>query len=323
MPILFRHLLGNYFKSFFLCVGSFVSILIVSRFKEMARFAAISNDFLKTALFSLYQIPAILPFAFPIAALVASFLLSHRMSEKGEMTALFTSGCPQKWVLSPLLLIAFGLGLGSFSISADLSPLCRGASKRLLFDETSSNPSLLLQKKSLFNTSTYLKMDDENLVLVISHKKTGELQLFTSSYLEKLDNEVHGSDVGGILQQNQKTTTFFVKELFAPIEQESFSLRLKDLTFKELRKEGALTEMVQRSFLAFSVFTFTMLGFIFGIHLPRFPNQNLAWVFLIALLTLVIFFALKSIPSSLLFPVALFPHVFITLVSLKKLRTIS
>ncbi len=74
-PILWRYLLRSYFKIFFLCLFSFVALLIVSRFKEIAKCAALSGSGSKAALFILYQIPFIIPLALPISSLCSSFLL--------------------------------------------------------------------------------------------------------------------------------------------------------------------------------------------------------------------------------------------------------
>ena len=62
------------------------------RFKDIARFAALSADGVKTGLFVLYQFPHILPIAIPISALIASFLLFQRLSKTYELTALRASG---------------------------------------------------------------------------------------------------------------------------------------------------------------------------------------------------------------------------------------
>src|SRR4051812_38356814 len=104
MPILWRYALQSYLRVFFLSVCTFITVLIVARFKEIARFTALTGDWSKTGLFIVYQIPSILPIAIPISALIASLLLFQRLSRTYELTALRASGLSLSTILTPLLL---------------------------------------------------------------------------------------------------------------------------------------------------------------------------------------------------------------------------
>ena len=116
IPILWRYALQSYLRVFLLSVCTFIAVLLVSRFKEIARFAALSSDSLKTALFVVYQFPLILPMAIPISALIASLLLFQRLSRGSELTALRASGLSLRSILTPLLFT-------SFSLPSSCSPL--------------------------------------------------------------------------------------------------------------------------------------------------------------------------------------------------------
>jgi len=103
MPILWRYALQSYTRVLLLSICTFIAVLIVSRFKEIARFTALTCDFRKTGMFVFYQIPAILPIAIPISTLIASLLLFQKLSRSYELTALRASGLSLRSILAPLL----------------------------------------------------------------------------------------------------------------------------------------------------------------------------------------------------------------------------
>src|SRR5579872_4338640 len=114
MPILWRYALQSYLRVFSLSISTFIAVLIVARFKEIARFTALSGDWLKTGLYIVYQIPAILPIAIPISALIASLLLFQRLSRTFELTALRASGLSFRSILSPILFCSLLLTFFNF-----------------------------------------------------------------------------------------------------------------------------------------------------------------------------------------------------------------
>src|SRR5579872_3250406 len=158
-PILWRYAIQSYLRVFFLSVCTFIGVLFISRFKEIARFAALSSDWVQTGLFVAYQFPFILPMAIPISALIASLLLFRGLSRTHELTAFRASGLNFSQLLSPLLFISVCLSILNFSICAEVAPFCRRESRALLYRETSQNPLLLLQRQQLINfKDAYINM---------------------------------------------------------------------------------------------------------------------------------------------------------------------
>src|SRR5271166_4170240 len=102
MPTVWRYLLRSYFQVFLLSIASFVSALFVMRFKDIAEFATLNSDGLSIFLFSLYQLPYILPLAIPISCIISSILLFQKMSTSQELTALRAAGMGLKTLLFPL-----------------------------------------------------------------------------------------------------------------------------------------------------------------------------------------------------------------------------
>ena len=111
MPFVWRLLLRNYFQVFFLCMSGFISILLVTRVQEIARLAAVNSQIGKIFLFTLFQIPYILPIAIPISGLIAAILLLNRLSHTHELTAFRASGIGVKTLGTPLLMAAFLLSI--------------------------------------------------------------------------------------------------------------------------------------------------------------------------------------------------------------------
>lgn len=202
IPILWRYLLQAYIKVFLLSVCTFVSVLIVSRFKEIARFAALSGDWLKTGLFMLYQIPFILPLAIPISALVSAYLLFQRLSRNYELVAMRASGLSFRALLAPLLLMSFFLGCSNFSFCADISPYCWRESKALLYRKTSANPLLLMQRQNLVKIKhAYLKMDVKqdgkevgDFILITHNESMKRLNLISARLLKIEKSKLLGFD---------------------------------------------------------------------------------------------------------------------------------
>ncbi len=357
MPILWRYLLFSYLRVFFLSVGSFVGVLFVLRFKDIARFAALSADGMKTTLFILYQFPHILPIALPISALIASFLLFQRLSRSHELTALRASGVGLFSSIAPLLWISLFLSLANFSICASLAPYCRRETKTLLYRKTSVNPLVLLQRQQLAKIrNTYLDLDvqeegqrakdficitynenNERLNLIKAQKlsiEKDELLGKQTAILSHLPgNEAEGFDC--TLLENQKTMStsapllsLALKKKRPNMEANALSLQALFLQMKEGPKQERLAriEALRRYSLSAAVFSFTFLGCAFGIQMGRNPRKTpLLYAASWTLLVLISYFLGKGLKA---FPIAatmafLLPHPLLWLASVTRLHALN
>lgn len=149
MPILWKYLLKSYFQFFTLCNSGFVAVLLVIRFQEIAQFASSGAGIKHIALFSLYQIPYILPIAIPVSCLIASMILFQRMSFFLEFTALRACGIAIKSIAAPLLISSMVLCLINFSIASEITPITRTKAKHLMYEIVKENPLILMQKDSM------------------------------------------------------------------------------------------------------------------------------------------------------------------------------
>lgn len=155
MPILWRYVLVQFFKGFFLCTGAFIGILLTMRLDEITHFATLGPHFSYLLWFILYQIPYILPIAIPIAGLISTLLLMQRLSQQNELTALRASGMAFRHVLTPIFLAATLLAVTNFYIVSELATTSHLATGMLKNQLRSINPLLLASNKHLMRLQGY------------------------------------------------------------------------------------------------------------------------------------------------------------------------
>jgi lipopolysaccharide export system permease protein len=220
MPLVWRYLLKSYFQVFFLSLSGFVSVLLVTRFQEIAKFATASGSIVSIALFALYQIPFILPLAVPISCLIAAILLLQRLSHTQELTALRACGMGLYPIAFPLLFAGALLGFSNFIAASEIAPYSRSLSKKLIFDLISSNPLVILQKDTVVKLSgVYADMKTmkegqqaKDVIIVTKNSSNDRLSLMTAKELYVVDSLLFGKDVSFIStfvpKETQSLTTF-------------------------------------------------------------------------------------------------------------------
>ncbi len=318
MPILWLYILKGYFRVFLLSIVSFILILLVSRFKEIARFAALSDDPSSAFFFILYQIPLILPIAIPISSFIAAFLLFQRFSRNFELTAMRSSGMSLYRVLAPIFISSLSLSLFNFTLSAEIFPASRRASKNLFYEQTSSNPLLLLSRKSLIKIKkSYLHIDEnenekiaKNIVFIAPNQSNHRLMLISAKQLEISGTELKGENISLISyldsekeaefdpliiehQQSMATDAFSLSALLKKrrpcFDAGSLNIPMLRLMGKESSKKATRSqiEIMRRSALAITVFTMTFAGCVFGINNGRVSSKK-NMIFMAGLLLFVI-----------------------------------
>jgi len=359
MPLLWRYLLRNFIQVFLLCVSSFISILIVIRFQEIARFATSGAPLVKVALFTLLQIPYILPIAIPVSCLIAAVLLFQRLSLTHELTAFRACGLGLKSIATPLLFAGIFLTLVNFTIAGELSPRCRSYSKTLIYEMAMSNPLFVLQKESLIRLKNafydigVLKANRyaEDVLLVAKNSSNGRLTLMSAKELALKGDLLKGEQVTLIssvdpkredgfdhlvienqAEMNTKATNLsqFMQTADWSMNYEYLPLRMivahdyvvkKRLSLSKIARE----EIARRVSLSLATFTFTVIGIAFGMQIGRTRSKKgIFWTIGLAAFYLVCFIAAKSIRHSPLLSISLYllPHPIILLLSLRGLKAI-
>lgn len=204
MPIIWRYLLGQYVKVFFLCLLSFIAILLTTRLDEIAHFATLGSEGLLILWFTLYQIPYVLPIAIPISSLISISILMQRLSQTHEMTAFRACGLSLREVLTPLLLVGLFIAAGNFYIVSELatqSHLATGLTKTEL---RAVNPLLFLHNKHLMRLkgiysdtlgSSRIGEYAGDIVIAMPNKHNSSINLMIAKNLEADPTMFRGKNV--------------------------------------------------------------------------------------------------------------------------------
>ncbi len=352
IPTFWNYLFKSYLKVFFLSVFSFVFVLLVTRFKEIARFASLSGLVSDVFYYALIQTPHILPFAIPISCLIASILLFENMSTTNELTALRSNGISIINIITPIVFSGFILFLINFYLVSEISPRCRLKSKTFLYEQTTINPLLLIQRQNLCPIKNsyidYEKTQDpltiNNLFLITTNPTSKRLHFFFTKEITLKDDLLYGSDTYFItnlpnrdsmfdtliIEKDNSITTkaaaltqFMKSEKQTKIPTSHLPLRLLLNTGKE---KAIFIEILRRIAIGFSAFTFTVLGIAFGIDIGR--KKSRRKIIAATLFALIIFISLsigKSIKthtllSSIFFLVPQPIFLFLSYRSIKKVQ---
>jgi len=354
LPALWRTLLQGYLRILLLSVTTFLAVLVVTRFKEIARFTALSGNWGKTLLFIAYQFPLILPIAIPISALLAASLLFQRLSRTQELTAFRASGLGFPSILAPLLFASAFLAIGNFSICAELAPFCRRATKEMLFRETSINPLLLLQRQHLGKLKhAYLDLEPQeegsaaNVTLIAYNEGQKRLILLQAERLSMENEELVGQNVALLSHpntsddfdllviENQASMSMaapilsqYLKKSQPKLQTDAMNLsRLLSQTKGEKKRAAisARIEILRRVSLAWAVLSFTLLGCAFGTTVGRGAKPRYLSLFFLAVTVIAGYLTGKELKShaTAAFYVFLLPHPLIWTVSVWRLKQIS
>lgn len=361
MPIVWRYLLRNYFQVFLLCVSTFISVLLVLRFQEIARFATAGTPPSTVFLFAVLQIPYILPIAVPVSCLIAAMLLFQRLSHTHELTAFRSSGLGLSKIAAPLLFAGFFLTLVNFTIASELAPRCRGMSKALICKAASDNPLFLLQRESLVKLkNAYFEMKvlksgkyAEDVLLVLKNSSSDRIAVVSAKELNLKGDELQGVQVSIISSVDPKSDGFdhLVIENQAEMNMQAANLSqftqtadwsssydymplrtilARDGLSKKKNKplfvtKSAQLEIARRISISLAAFTFTCIGVAFGTQISRNRSRKgIVSAILLASLFLVCFISAKSLKHAPFLSTAIYllPHPLILLLSFRSMKSL-
>lgn len=359
MPTLWRYLLKSYFQVFLLCMTSFIAALFVMRFKDIAEFATLCSDGLAIFLFSLYQLPYVLPLAIPISCVIASMLLFQKLSHNQELTALRAAGFSVRHLLIPIMLGALLLTALNFTIVAELGPRCRFWAKELTFKMTSNNPFYIFNKINDGKlTNAYLEIRTlrggkkaKDVLLILNNRTHHRLGIMTAEELSIEGENLLGKNVtvvssvdsnlpegfDHLVIENQESMSTPSSTLSQLLKNSKWAVRPEYLSFKDLSIRLALSqksfwsnthalEMARRLSLAVTPLAFTLLGAAFGMEIGRrHTRRGLLWTVCLTALYLSAFIGAKSMKH---FPKAAWalyflPFIVIGICSLRSLKKVS
>ncbi|NGX62616.1 MAG: hypothetical protein KR126chlam6_00014 [Candidatus Anoxychlamydiales bacterium] len=360
MPILWKYQLKEYLKVFFLSILSFISILLITRLKQIATFATLASDFFSLILFILYQIPHILPIAISISCLISMIILFQRMSIMHELTAFRASGVSLKVVLAPLFLLAIALSTLNFYISSELTPRCRHKSKELFYKNTSMNPLVLLQRRQKMSNikDSYVEISTQNkdlvakdILLITPNKSNERLCMLTAKKLNLDNDNLIGKNVSlisyinsnkeknfdNLMIENQLSMTTKADAITQFIKAKQWDMNISSMPLKMLllqakqkksksRFERADIEIARRCCFAIATLSFTFIGASFGISISRSNSKkNILGIFFLSLLVLLSFTLGKALKRYAFFSIVAYilPQIIVIILSSYKLKKTS
>lgn len=375
MPILWRYLIIQYLKMSFVCVIAFVTILLTMRLDDIAHFIALGAPPSSVLLFTLYQIPYILPIAIPISTLIASFILVQKLSSTHELTAFRACGFALHNLLTPILLTAVVLSFFNFWVVSEVSTQSHLMTNTLKTELRSINPLLLLSNRHLmrmkgiyFESLGAARVGESasDVILAIPDRQHNRLTLLIARHLKnypsvfvgegltmisslEAENE-EGFDsllVENIGQSETKTIDFSgllhkkvwtvnndylkLSLLLARIEEQRQAVKTaikgeqSSTSVKELKSHlgKSLADVSRRLSIALAVFSFTLMGASFGMHISR--KRSYLSLYLAIFLTtfyLVTFFTAKGLDRNWVLATTLYlaPPLLLILGSIFMLR---
>ena len=364
MPTLWRYFILQYLKVLTLSVIAFVVVLLTLRLDEIAHFATLGAEGKFIILFTLFQIPYILPIALPISALISSILLVRALSHKQELTALRASGFSFRELFFPIMLSAAFLSVANFIVISEFATRSHLTTSLLKNELRSINPLLLLHNKHLMNIKGFFfdSLGDSRMgeaasesILAFPNQHNERLSLLVAGTLNASPDSFGGEnltlitskDGKELIIENIRTTESSIEDFSHLIEKKVWTLnedhlgislllaRLEEEAYylNKAKSEGAPTEeirqlkrtqsrgwieVVRRLSGALSVFSLTLLGCAFGVHIGRRENfKGIAIVMLLSTLYLISYFVAKGMDHRMEAAIALYtvPHAIIWMAS--------
>lgn len=204
MPIIWRYLLGQYLKVLCLCTLAFVAILLTTRLDDIAHFITLGSQGKYILLFTLYQIPYILPIAIPISGLISAILLIQRLSHTHELTALRASGMGFRRILAPILTAAIFFTFLNYYIVSEMATSSHLKAGLLKSELRAINPLLVLQNKQLMRLKGFYFASmgpcrpgeyATDVIVATPNKHNDHLNLLLAKRLEATSTSFSGREV--------------------------------------------------------------------------------------------------------------------------------
>ncbi|MCI0381541.1 MAG: LptF/LptG family permease [Chlamydiae bacterium] len=362
MPILWRYLICRYFQVFCLSIISFICILLVTRFEEIARFASTGAPIFSIFLFTIYQMPTIIPIAIPISCLISAILLFQNLSQSNELTAIRMTGLSFFPILFPVIFSAILLTIINFTLVSEFAPRCQSLSKGLIYKMVAENPLSLLQRdrlvklKKLFIDMKVLKLGKyaKDVIFItksVSNQRLGAILLKELSldegnligkevvFISSMDpKKEEGFD--HLIVENQAEMIIKSTELCQHLHSSNelnlgydhlptkmiFARKSSGNIFPNKIFNRATQEIAKRISLSLAALTFTLIGASFGMQIGRIQRKKgLIWAICLSAGYMLCFLVAKSIKHSPLPSIAVYliPHLMIFLICYAYLRKIS
>jgi len=179
MTILFRYLLREYVKIFFMCFSGLMTIyLVVDFFEKVRGFLTYDASWMNILTYFALKVPAISFQIVPLAVLMATLLTLGLLSRNNEITALRGSGISLPWITSPFMAFAVVTALVLLLFSSTIIPLASNKAEEIRVIDIEKRPPSAVLKLS----QPWARVDADTLLHVTSLARGGDtlagVQLF-------------------------------------------------------------------------------------------------------------------------------------------------
>jgi lipopolysaccharide export system permease protein len=159
--ILFRYMIREYLKIFFMCFAGLMTIyLVVDFFEKVRRFIRFDAEVLHILVFFLLRMPAIAFQIAPLAVLMATLLTLGMLSRNHEITAMRSCGISLYRTALPFFVCASLIALTLFGLSAVIVPLTNAQAEYV--------KSTLIEKKNpvaiLKTLRPWMQLENQSLL---------------------------------------------------------------------------------------------------------------------------------------------------------------
>jgi lipopolysaccharide export system permease protein len=141
MPILFRYLLREYAKIFFMCFAGLMTIyLVIEFFEKVRRFLRYDAQWLDVLMYFVLKMPGIAFQIAPLAILMATLLALGLLSRNHEITAMRSCGISLPWITSPFLAFAVCMAFVLLLFSSTVIPLASNEAEEIRVTRIEKKP---------------------------------------------------------------------------------------------------------------------------------------------------------------------------------------
>lgn len=128
-----------------LAIGILTFALMGANMIKVFKLLANGIPLVDAGYFLLNVIPFILGLGIPWAVLISIMLVFGKLSADNEITAMRACGISILQIISPILLIVFGLSIVCLWLQLDVAPVCKGRARAIGHNVMTSNPSAMFQ----------------------------------------------------------------------------------------------------------------------------------------------------------------------------------
>ena len=308
MKILNWYVTRGFLLAFFMAIGILTFALTGAKLVYVMEYISRGLPAIVVGKFVLCILPILLTFTIPWAVMVAVMLVFGRLSADSEITAMRSCGVSIMQIVSPILILTFGLTLVCLYLQVEVGPPLLGKSRSLMRNAAMDKPQALFdpgKQINYENTIIYIgdKINDAELRDVTLYKLNNNKMIEQDVVAERgrlevdpenkiltirlLDCLVVNHDTGSKKKEFSETTRFFASDLAfrfdygktgnaEPLSVRAKYMKLGDLMglIRQMKERNQNTtslevELNQRIAFALSPIAFLLLGLPLAIRTSR------------------------------------------------------